>query len=113
MEAEPNTYTIDGHEFRGMLYNGQYIPPMWRVRLADTLTVTLRNRLSEQSNLHFHGSGVSPLGNGGDVFLHIGRERASRIKSKSQRNALMSGFLHMHGDVDRKISGGMSGWHHR
>jgi hypothetical protein len=27
----PGTYTIDGHQFQGMLYNGAYIPPVWRV----------------------------------------------------------------------------------
>jgi hypothetical protein len=36
--ASPGTYTIDGHQFQGMLYNGAYIPPVWRVRLGDSLT---------------------------------------------------------------------------
>jgi len=69
--ASPGTYTINGHQFQGMLYNSAYIPPVWRVRLRDTLTVTLHNRLSEPTNLHFHGLGVSPLGNGDNIFLHL------------------------------------------
>jgi FtsP/CotA-like multicopper oxidase with cupredoxin domain len=69
--ASPGPYTINGHQFQGVLYNGAYIPPVWRVRLGDTLTVTLHNRLSEPTNLHFHGLGVSPLGNGDNVFLHV------------------------------------------
>src|SRR5262249_18427149 len=48
--AAPGTYTINGHQFQGMLYNGAYIPPVWRVRLGDSLTVTLHNRLSQPTN---------------------------------------------------------------
>src|SRR6516225_10281830 len=29
--AAPGMYTIDGHQFQGMLYNGAYVPPVWRV----------------------------------------------------------------------------------
>src|SRR6516225_2004437 len=29
--AAPGTYTIGGHQFQGMLYNGAYVPPVWRV----------------------------------------------------------------------------------
>jgi Multicopper oxidase len=69
--AAPATYTIGGHRFEGMLYNGQYMPSAWRLRSGDILTVTLHNQLSEKTNLHFHGLGVSPLNNGDNVFLHI------------------------------------------
>jgi len=26
--AAPGVYTLDGHQFHGMLYNGAYVPPM-------------------------------------------------------------------------------------
>ena len=84
--AATGTYTIDGHQFQGMLYNGAYLPPVWRVRSGDSLTVTLHNRLSEPTNLHFHGLDVSPLGNGDNVFLHVVPERPSRIKSRSRKS---------------------------
>jgi FtsP/CotA-like multicopper oxidase with cupredoxin domain len=67
----PATYTIGTHRFEGMLYDGQYMPPVWRMRAGDILTVALHNQLSEGTNLHFHGLGVSPLNNGDNVFLHI------------------------------------------
>ena len=59
--ASPGEYTINGYQFQGMLYNGAYIPPVWRVRLGDTLTVTLHNRLSEPTNLHFQIGYMQPL----------------------------------------------------
>jgi FtsP/CotA-like multicopper oxidase with cupredoxin domain len=107
----PATYTIDGHQFHGMLYNGAYIPPVWRVRSGDTLTVDLHNRLSEPTNLHFHGLDVSPLGNGDNVFLDIrpGENVRYQIKIPEKHVGLFWFHPHMHGYVDPQIIAGMSG----
>jgi FtsP/CotA-like multicopper oxidase with cupredoxin domain len=109
--AAPASYTIGGHQFEGMLYNGQYMPPVWRVRAGDILTVTLHNRLSEETNLHFHGLNVSPLNNGDNVFLHVAPAQTFtyQIKIPEKHIGLFWFHPHMHGDVDRQIIGGMSG----
>jgi len=111
LTAAPGTYIIDGHQFQGTLYNGSYMPPVWRVRLGDYLTVTLHNRLSEPTNLHFHGLDVSPLGNGDNVFLHIqpGQTFMYQIKIPEKHVGLFWFHPHMHGYVDQQIIGGMSG----
>ena len=85
--AAPATYTIGGHHFQGMLYNGKYMPEVWRLRPGDILTVTLHNQLSEATNLHFHGLNVSPLKNGDNVFLHIGPNGEVYVPDKSSRKA--------------------------
>src|SRR5262249_17604238 len=109
--ASTGSYTINGHQFQGVLYNGEYIPPVWRVRLGDTLTVTLHNRLSEPTNLPFHGLGVSPLGNGGNGFLHVrpGETFTYQVKIPEKHVGLFWFHPHMHGNVDQQIIGGMSG----
>ena len=109
--AAPGVYTLDGHQFQGMLYNGAYIPPIWSVRLGDTVTVTLHNHLSEPTNLHFHGLGVSPLGNGDNVFLHVrpGDTYTYHVKIPEKHIGLFWFHPHMHGNVDVQIIGGMSG----
>ena len=109
--AAPGTYTIDGHQFQGMLYNGAYLPPVWRVRSGDSLIVTLHNRLSEPTNLHFHGLGVSPLGNGDNVFLHVlaGETFTYQVRIPEKHIGLFWFHPHMHGNVDAQIIGGMSG----
>ena len=109
--AAPAHYAIAGHQFEGMLYNGEYLPPVWRLQSGDTLTVTLHNRLSEPTNLHFHGLDVSPLKNGDNVFVHIapGETFNYEIKIPEKHVGLFWFHPHMHGDVDRQIIGGMSG----
>jgi suppressor of ftsI len=109
--AAPGTYTLDGRGFDGMLYNGQYMPPIWRVRPGDTLTVTLHNRLSQPTNLHFHGMGVSPLKNGDNVFLHVvpGETFTYEIKIPERHVGLFWFHPHLHGDVDQQIIAGLSG----
>ena len=109
--AAPAAYIIGGHQFQGMLYNGQYMPPVWRVRAGDTLTVTLHNRLSQPTNLHFHGIDVSPLKNGDNVFIHIppGETFNYEIKIPERHVGLFWFHPHLHPDVDQQIIGGMSG----
>ncbi len=109
--AAPATYTIQGHQFQGMLYNGQYMPPVWRLRAGDRITVTLHNRLAQETNLHFHGIGVSPLKNGDNVFIHIrpGEAFNYEIMIPKRHVGLFWYHPHMHGNVDQQIIGGMSG----
>ena len=109
--AADTAYTIGGHQFQGMLYNGQYMPSVWRLRSGDILTVTLHNQLSEETNLHFHGLGVSPLNNGDNVFLHIapGQMFTYQITIPKKHVGLFWYHPHAHGNVDRQIIGGLSG----
>ena len=97
--AAPATYTIDGHRFQGMLYNRQYMPLVWRLRPGDRLTVTLHNKLAQETNLHFHLLGVSPPG---DTFNY-------EIKIPERHVGLFWYHPHLHGDVDQQVIGGMSG----
>jgi FtsP/CotA-like multicopper oxidase with cupredoxin domain len=109
--AASATFAIEGHQFQGTLYNGQYVLPLWRVRAGDTLTVTLHNQLSEETNLHFHGLDVSPLNNGDNVFLHIapGQTFIFEVKIPERHVGLFWFHPHHHGNVDRQIIGGLSG----
>lgn len=109
--AAAASYTIAGHKFQGTLYNRQYIPPVWRLRSGDTVSVTLHNQLPEESNLHFHGLNVSPLDNGDNVFLHIfpGQTFTYKIRIPEKHVGLFWFHPHLHGNVDRQIIGGMSG----
>jgi FtsP/CotA-like multicopper oxidase with cupredoxin domain len=111
LTAAPGVYTIEGHRLQGMLYNRQYMPEVWRLRSGDILTVTLHNQLAEETNLHFHGLGVSPLNNGDNVFIHIAPNQTFtyQIKIPKKHIGLFWYHPHAHGNVDRQIIGGLSG----
>jgi FtsP/CotA-like multicopper oxidase with cupredoxin domain len=75
------------------------------------LTVTLHNKLGEETNLHFHDIDVSPLKNGDNVFVHIpsGESFTYEIKIPEKHVGLFWFHPHLHGNVDRQIIGGLSG----
>lgn len=103
---------IGGQSVVAMVFNDSYIPPTLRVRPGDTLNLELVNSLENSTNLHHHGSNVSPLDNGDNVFVDImpNTRYRQRIVFPDEHPA---GFLwyhpHMHGLVEAQIFGGMSG----
>lgn len=88
--AAPGAYTLGDHQFQGMLFNGQYMPPVWRLRAGDTLTVTLHNRLSQETNLHFHGLGVSPLKEWGQCIPSRSSPGDFQLRNQNPREARRS-----------------------
>ncbi len=110
LDAAPGSFVIGGEQFAGMLYDGAYIPPVWRVRPGDVLTVTLHNRLPEMTNLHFHGMEAPPSGNGDNIFVHV-QPGASFTYSFTvpEHPGLFWYHPHAHGRTSPQIIGGMSG----
>ena len=112
LTAAPGEYTIGGERFEGMLYDDAYIPPVWRLKPGDVLTVTLHNRLEQPTNLHFHGLHVSPRENGDNVFLHVapGESFQYRVPIPHDHDSGLYWFhAHAHGFVSPQIIAGLSG----
>ena len=56
----------------GLLYNGAYLPPLFRPKLGGTMRIAFRNQLPvDASNLHYYGLSVSPQGNSDNVCIHV------------------------------------------
>ena len=55
-----STFQVDGRTVTSSVYNNAYIPQVLRLRPGDTLFLDLDNRITEQTNLHYHGLNVSP-----------------------------------------------------
>jgi suppressor of ftsI len=106
---------LGSFSFDGRLYNGEYIPPVLRVRLGDTLKIRFNNRLPDQpSNLHFHGMSVSPRGHSDNVFIHVHPgdtfDYLVKIPAHDRQSPGMFWYHpHAHGVVTPQILGGMSG----
>jgi FtsP/CotA-like multicopper oxidase with cupredoxin domain len=112
LDAAAGTYEVAGQRFEGRLYNGAYIPPFLRLRPGDVLTVTVNNRMDEETNLHFHGLNVSPRDNGDNVFLHVhpGASQTYRIEfPRNHHPGLFWYHPHIHGRTSEQIIAGLSG----
>ena len=71
LESSSHLVSIAGRDVRALSYNGGVPGPTLRVRAGDILNVSLRNRLTDPSNLHVHGLHVSPENNGDNMFVMI------------------------------------------
>jgi len=112
LSAAAGTYEVGGQRFEGRLYNGAYIPPLLRMRAGDVLTLTLDNRLDEETNLHFHGLNVSPRDNADNVFNHIhpGASFVHRVALPANHHpGLFWYHPHIHGRTSAQILAGLSG----
>ncbi|MBA3978504.1 MAG: multicopper oxidase domain-containing protein, partial [Nitrosopumilus sp.] len=62
---------VDNRTITGMVYNGSLVGPAFHVYPGDRVEIDLVNNLNESTNLHFHGSHVSPGNTSDNVFLDV------------------------------------------
>jgi suppressor of ftsI len=107
-----STVSVGGQQATAMAYNGQYIPPILRVRSGDTIRVTLVNEIAQPTNLHTHGLTVSPRGNSDNVFLEVAPGQTQEYEIRLPPNhppGLYWYHPHPHGFSDMQVRNGMSG----
>jgi FtsP/CotA-like multicopper oxidase with cupredoxin domain len=115
LTAAAGAVQLGDETFSGFLYNNSYLPPLLRARTGDIMRITFKNDLADDpSNLHFHGMGVSPMGNSDNVFVHVhpGGEFKYEVKipvRDRQGPGLFWYHPHAHGVVAKHMLGGMSG----
>ncbi|CAB3771775.1 multicopper oxidase family protein [Paraburkholderia humisilvae] len=115
LTAATGEVQLGSFSFPGRLYNGEYIPPVLRVRLGDVMKIRFNNHLpDEPSNLHFHGMSVSPRGHSDNVFIHVPPggtfDYLVSIPAHDRQGPGMFWYHpHAHGVVTPQILGGMSG----
>jgi FtsP/CotA-like multicopper oxidase with cupredoxin domain len=103
---------IAGQTVVGNFYNGLYIPPTLRVSPGDVMTIELINHFDQMTNLHQHGTIVSPLDHGDNVFIDVvPAEHYQQIINfpPDHPPGMLWYHPHMHGLVEGQIFGGMSG----
>jgi len=71
LESSPQRVTIAGRDVNALSYNAGVPGPTLRVRAGDTLSVSLKNGLTDPSNLHVHGLHVSPEDNSDNMFVTV------------------------------------------
>ena len=94
-------------------YNGQAAGPVIETAPGASLRIELVNRLSEPTNLHFHGLHVSPDGNSDNPFLEIppGESLVYDLEIPPDHPAGTFWYHpHLHGRVAHQVSMGLSGF---
>ncbi len=97
---------------KARVYNGSFTGPTLFVNPGDLLRVTLVNRLSEPTNLHFHGFHVTPAGTGDNVFREIapGKQFTYVFRLGADEPPGLAWYhSHMHHMTEEQVFGGMSG----
>lgn len=112
LKAQKSLVDIGGEATSSMVYNNKYLGDTWVVNPGDTIKVHLANNLDQPTNLHFHGSHVSPKGNSDNVLLSINPEETFDYEYKLPENhppGLYWYHPHMHKYTDDQVNGGMAG----
>ncbi len=96
----------------GAAYNGLYAGPVLHVHPGDLMRIRLVNHLSQPTNLHFHGSRGSPLGNGDNAHLAIqpGGSFLYEVRiPPTQPVGLLWYHPHIHTIAEHQVMSGLSG----
>jgi suppressor of ftsI len=112
LTAEEQQIEIAGTPVSARVYNGAFVGPTLRLNPGDTLDLELDNQLPEPTNLHYHGTHVSPSGDSDNVLRHImAGETAPYMLDFPPDHAPGTYWYHshQHGMSEEQVFGGMSG----
>jgi suppressor of ftsI len=112
LESAESQVTVAGNTVTARVFNGMYIPPVFRLQQGDTLKVKQVNRLQNLPvNLHTHGVVTSPQLNGDNVFVVVNPEETFDTEIPiplSHSSGMYWYHPHVHPYVNQEISQGMS-----
>jgi FtsP/CotA-like multicopper oxidase with cupredoxin domain len=95
LNADDAEVSVAGRKAFAMSYNGVYTGPTIHFGQGHTATITLINNLDQPTNMHFHGTHVSPSGNSDDQFLCVAPGKSFTYEIKMPEN-VPSGTLFYH-----------------
>ena len=115
LTVAPATVSVAGQTVTTTVYNGLYMPPVLKVNPGDTIQLHLINANTSPSatNVHYHGFGVSPQGNGDNVFIEVDPGAPTFNYNipipLDHPQGLFWYHPHFHPGVNQAIAGGLSG----
>jgi FtsP/CotA-like multicopper oxidase with cupredoxin domain len=112
LRIAPAQVDIAGKVVTTTVYNGEYMPPVLRVRPGDTVRLVLDNAGSTDANIHYHGLGVTPKVPGDNVFLLVNPATTFQydfLIPADHPQGLFWYHPHVHPGVNPAIAGGLSG----
>lgn len=119
--ASPQTVTVAGRTFTSNVFNGSYAAPTLVVQRGDKFRLTIVNNIGpadveidgpEVTNVHYHGTDVTPIPPGDSVFVRIRPDRSFENRFQfpdDHPQGLHWYHTHLHTLVEPQILSGLSG----
>jgi FtsP/CotA-like multicopper oxidase with cupredoxin domain len=95
-----------------MTYNGQIPGPRLEAKPGDTVSIRFTNRLSQATNLHFHGLHIPPTGKADNIFVSVPPGETQLYEFTLPKNHPAGTFYyhpHLHEFVAEQVFGGLGG----
>ncbi|MEM1007032.1 MAG: multicopper oxidase family protein, partial [Pseudomonadota bacterium] len=113
LTVEMTKIEVGGKEVTTLLYNGLFAPPTLHLNPGDQLKLKLtNNRKDAPTNLHYHGTNVSPKAPADSVFITVnpGDSYDYTVDFPSDHpKGLFWYHPHYHGQTEYQIGSGLSG----
>lgn len=112
LEASQAWIEVAGRPALLYAYNGQVPGPVIEATAGDEVRISLRNRLPEATNLHFHGLHIPSTGTADNVMVHIHPGESFDYKftiPSDQPSGTFWYHPHVHGSAARQVSRGLAG----
>ena len=112
LEAKLERVSIANRSASLMVYNGQAPAPRLEAKPGDTVRIHFSNKLSQATNLHYHGLHISPTGHADNVFLSIPPQEQLTYEFTIPHNHPAGTFWyhpHHHGHVAEQVFSGLAG----
>lgn len=112
LEARPSLIQLGQQQGTFMTYNGQIPGPRLEAKPGDTVRIHFTNKLSQPTNLHYHGLHISPAGNADNIFLSVPPGESQTYEFALPKNHPAGTFFyhpHWHEFVAEQVFGGLGG----
>jgi len=112
LTAAEQEIDLDGQRVMARVYNGAFVGPTLRARPGDRIELELVNRLTQPTNLHFHGLHVSPGGESDNIFRMVNPGETAHYVLELPSDHPTGTFWyhpHQHHLALEQVFGGMSG----
>lgn len=112
LEARSHSIQLGQQQGTLMTYNGQIPGPRLEAKPGDTVRIQFTNKLSQPTNLHFHGLHIPPTGNSDNIFLSVPPSATQTYEFTLPQNHPAGTFYyhpHVHESVAEQVFGGLGG----
>jgi FtsP/CotA-like multicopper oxidase with cupredoxin domain len=112
LEARPSLIKLGQQQGNLLTYNGQIPGPRLEAKAGDSVRIRFTNKLSQATNLHYHGLHIPPTGKADNIFLAIQSGETETYEFTLPKNHPSGTFFyhpHVHETVAEQVFGGLGG----